>query len=103
LRRGDFTPRDLISIAGIADIARDRKSKTAPRMNTDDTDQESVIGKAKPFNHKGHEKTQRQRSRKKALIGPVQFQLILDVGYCPRQGGGTSLQSPLMTLQVTGS
>jgi hypothetical protein len=36
----------------IADIARDRKSKTSPRMNTDDTDQESVIGKARPLTTK---------------------------------------------------
>jgi hypothetical protein len=49
----------------IADIARDRKSKTSPRMNTDDTDQESVIGKANSFNHKGHEETQGQGSKKK--------------------------------------
>jgi hypothetical protein len=26
----------------IADIARDRESKTSPRMNSDDTDQESL-------------------------------------------------------------
>jgi hypothetical protein len=32
-------------IAAIADIARDRKTKTSPQMNTDDTDQELVIGK----------------------------------------------------------
>jgi len=36
----------------IADIARDRKSKTSPRMNSDGTDQKSVIGKAKPLTAK---------------------------------------------------
>jgi hypothetical protein len=39
--------RGLQGIAGIADIAviaRDRKSKTSPRINTDDTDQIQGFG-----------------------------------------------------------
>jgi hypothetical protein len=36
-------------IAEIAVIARDRKTKSSPLMNAADTDQESVIGKAKPL------------------------------------------------------
>jgi hypothetical protein len=32
-------------IAEIAVIARDRKTKSSPPMNADDTDQESVIGR----------------------------------------------------------
>jgi hypothetical protein len=46
-------------IAGIADIARDRKTKSSPLMNTDDTDQKIGDRKGKTISHKGREETQR--------------------------------------------
>jgi hypothetical protein len=49
LRRGDFTPRVFIQSPKSPSSHGIGKSKSSPLMNAADTDQESVIGKAKPL------------------------------------------------------
>jgi hypothetical protein len=50
LWRGEFAPRGF-TVAEIAEIARDRKTKTLPLINTDGTQRsgDPVIGNPKPL------------------------------------------------------